>query len=526
MNARPFHRLASGSTIASAIGPSILASIFALALSGATLPARAADEWPPRTPPRGPTDPQAPSVAPLSTVPAIQPEADDDARSATRETEPASEPVAASSGDVESVRVVASPPRRESAPRAGLTGNRLFLRTPGNEVVLFPGVLVQVDGRSFQTEDLAVPDTSLWLRRARPELAGWLGPVVYFNAAADFASGASLRGVDDFVAVAPRADRAILQVGQFDAPFMLENQTRDRDLDFMERSVAVRAFAIPQNKKRGAMVQGTNPDRNYYYAAGGFVGDGESDVMARGWAAPFSFTDPDVLRDITLGGSAWLGSASASASMPDQTTAGGVVLLDPATTWLDGTDATAVALRPRGRVDAVALELNAPFRHRAGVRFEWVAKHEALAEVSTLNAGAATTRPGFALGGWSTYGEAWCWILGSDRGTGAPGLELPVRLAPPFGLERQLTALMVAARFEYLDESVTAPADGMPTADVWSIGKTTVTTARVAANAWLGERVRLTLEYAWNRLGGTTLYSTSYTDPNIQELSLRMSLAL
>ena len=501
-------------------------SLVALAVWTLTFPAIAAEEWPPPTPPRVPADAQpAPAPpAPVAPVPAA-PEPTPSTEPETEEASPGPESAPGTSGADATIRV-AAPVAPSGAPLTGLSGDRLFARTPGDEVVLFPGGLVQADGHTFQTGDLAVPDTRLWLHRARPELAGWLGRYVYFNAAVDFASGASLRGVDDFVAVAPRADRVILQVGQFDAPFTLENQTRDRDLDFMERSLAVRAFGLPENKKRGAMVHGTNPDRNYYYAAGGFVGDGESDLMARGWVAPFSFTDPDILRDVTLGGSAWLGSAGAAASMPDQTTSGGVVFLDPSTTWLDGTDSTAVALRPRGQLEAVALELNAPFRHRAGVRFEWVAKHEPLAEVSALNGGAAATRTGFALGGWSTYGEAWCWILGDDRVTGAPGLELPVRLTRPFGLLRPLTALMIAARLEHLDETVTAPAGTMAASDVWSVGNTTVTTARVGVNAWMGARLRVTLDYAWNRLGGSTLYSTSFTDPNIQELSVRMSLAL
>jgi hypothetical protein len=506
--------------------------VSALALGALARSAFAADEWPPKTAPRVPGDATPPAVvapapvpvpAPVAPTPAPAPEPELEAKPAPEPVVTRAEPAAS---PVETVRVTPAPVS-VSGPLYGLSGNRAFARTSRDEVVLFPGGLLQLDAHSYQTKDLAVPDTRVWLNRARPELAGWLGRALYFNAAADFAHGPSLRGVDDYVAVAPWRDRAILQVGQFDAPFMFENQTRDRDLDFLERSIAVRGFAIPENKKRGAMVHGTTDERNYYFAAGAFMSDGQKDAMGRAWVAPFSFRDPDVLRSVTVGGSAWVGDATASASLPPQTTSGSVIVLEPSTKWLDGGTMTSVALRPQGRYEAAALELDAPLWHRTGVRFEWVAKHQPLVEASAVNGGKAATRSGFALGGWATYGEAWYWILGNDRVAGTtPGLALPVRLTRPFGLLPPLTGVMVAARVEHLDETVTAPSGAAAASQVWSVGATTVTTARLGVNVWFAARARLTLDYAWNRLGGTTLYSTSFTDPNIQELSVRLALAL
>jgi hypothetical protein len=497
-----------------------------LAVGALTVPAFATEEWPPRTPPRVPVDsqPPAPSLAPASKV-APPPPSEVELKPAPPSPAPEVEATPALSAATEVVRVAAPPPASRE-PRVGLTGNRFFARTPGDELVLLPGGLVQLDGHSFYTGNLAVPDNRMWLERARPELVGWVGRAVYFNVAADFAHGPSIHGVDDFVAVDPWADRVVLQVGQFDAPFTFENQTRDRDLDFMERSIAVRAFAIPENKKRGAMIHGGTADRNYYYAAGAFMGDGQSDLMGRAWVSPFSFRDPDVLRAVTMGGSAWIGRATAGASLPPQMTSGSVIVLEPSTTWLDGPTATAVALRPSGRYEAAALELNAPLLHRGGVRFEWMTKHEPLAEATAVDGGATMTRGGFALGGSAMYGEAWWWILGNDRVGGTPGLELPVRLARPFGLLPPLAGIMLAARLEQLSERVTAPASATAPTDVWSVGSTTVTTARLGLNFWFAARARLTLDYAFNRLGGNTLYSTSFTDPNIQELSVRMALAL
>src|SRR2546423_931538 len=83
----------------------------------------------------------------------------------------------------------------------------------------------------------------------------------------------------------------------YDAPFTFENRTSDKYQDFMEKSVTIRSLAIPTNKEMGAMVHGTNPDRNFYYAVGTFNGDGQNfrnvdnsfDVMGRAWVAPLSF---------------------------------------------------------------------------------------------------------------------------------------------------------------------------------------------------------------------------------------------
>jgi hypothetical protein len=487
--------------------------------------AAAVEEWPPHTAPG--VDVGSPSSPPATSQPA--PATPPEVPVAVPETPAAvSEvPEARAPQHIEpaaTVEVAVPVPATRPGGLAGLSENRFFVRTPGSALVLFPGGLLQIDGRSFHTANADVPENRVQLGKARLEIAGWLGPIVYFNGAADFASGPSLRGVDDFVALAPWADRVILQAGQFDAPFTMENRTADRGLDFMERAAAVRTFAIPENKKRGLMVHGNNLDRNFYYSAGGFTGDGQSDFMGRGWVAPFSFVDPDVLHHITFGGSLWLGDSHGSPLRP-QTTPAGFVLLDPATIWLDGTDTTNVALRQRGRLNAFAVELNVPIRHKLGARFEWVAKHQSLEVVSVQNAAMPTTQGGLNLNGWSTYGEVWYWAIGDDRIVGEPGLELPARLGA-LGLARPMTGLMVAARLDYLDEDLTAGTDTTSASNIWSIGRTKLTTLTLGANAWLGRRLRATLNYAWNRLDGTTFYSTGITDSNVHELSFRMALAL
>lgn len=498
--------------------------LLACSVGAAATVASAAEEWPPRTPPRVPS---AAAPAPAPAAPPLAP-----ARVVEPPPAPEPEPVraAASSSDAVVTTVRAAP--RPSEPvwgrLAGLTENRFFARTPGNALVLFPGGLLNVDARSFQTGNPATPDDGLVLNRARLELAGLVGGVVGFNAGADFTHGPSLRGVDQFLSVAPlsSADRLIVQAGQFDAPFTLDNRVSDRSFDFLERSALARSFAIPQNKRQGAMAHGTNPARNFYYAAGGFFGDGQTDAMGRGWVAPFSFgKGPELLRAVTVGGSAWLGQARSGSTLAAQTTQSGFVFFEPSTRWLDGAAVTDVALRTRGTMNALAVEVNVPVRHKYGARFEWATKHQPLDVVATPSAGMPVVHGGAKLDGWAAYGEAWFWAYGDDRILGETGLQLPTRLGA-IGLQRPLPGLMLAVRLDYLNETLSPGTDPAIVADVVSRGTTNLTAVTAGANVWLARRLRATLNYAWNHPSGSSVFLTSLTDGNIHELALRLSLAL
>jgi len=188
---------------------------------------------------------------------------------------------------------VATPPVAETPapvpasaePLAGFSDGTAFLRSPDNDFVLFPGGRLQTDFLHLRTENKA-PNDTFWIRRARLELNGWIGRWVFFSLQGDFASGppaaaapaapAAIATTDDYVGIAPWGTLAMLQVGQFDAPFTLENRTSDKYFDFMERSITVRAFGVPTNKELGGMVHGYNDDRNAYYSLGVFNGDGQN----------------------------------------------------------------------------------------------------------------------------------------------------------------------------------------------------------------------------------------------------------
>ena len=352
---------------------------------------------------------------------------------------------------------------------------------------------------------------------------------------------ANLNTTDNFVGIAPWGNIAMLQVGQYDAPFTLENRTSDKYFDFMERSITVRAFGIPDNKELGAMVHGFNGDRNYHYAIGVFNGDGQNfknadrdfDVMGRAWIAPFSFKGDGPLHDAEIGGSFWTGNRANTLAPTTQTTQAGFKFLDfaqyttPATSLVPSTP---VQLRQAGRMNSVAGELNVPFNHKYGVRSEVVWRHSPLSEENVTSSSMPVILGGANLTGWSTYGELWFWAIGDDRIIGdQQGLE-PFPRYKKFGVKPVQHGLMLAFRFEVLDEDVTEEADAaaLGLGDK-AIGKTKVDSYELGVNYWHSKRFRATFNYVFNHFSqgaDATPYLKALASPNEQEFLFRLGIAL
>jgi phosphate-selective porin OprO and OprP len=306
-------------------------------------------------------------------------------------------PTAAASVLPEPPPPVAAPPDSfgPNDPLAGFTGDTAFLRSADNEFQLMPSGRLQVDGLFYKRETDKMPTPTILLRRARLELGGWIGSWFFFNIGGDFAAGAPaganpipqswIATTDDYVGIAPWGNVALLQVGQFDAPFTLENRTSDKYFDFMERSITVRAFGVPSNKESGAMVHGIAPNKGFYYSIGVFNGDGQNfknadskfDIIGRAWVAPLALAGEKSLEDIEVGGSLWLGTRAAGTGLPlaKQTTQGQLVFLDNAwalpAAMMGGAD-TPVELHQDGDLKAFAIEANVPIQHKYGARFEYV----------------------------------------------------------------------------------------------------------------------------------------------------------
>jgi phosphate-selective porin len=431
-------------------------------------------------------------------------------------------------------------------PLAGFSDGTAFIRAPDNSFILFPNGRLQMDGYFFKSANTPPKDTFL-LKRARLELGGWVGSFAYFSVAADFAGASpspsnspvvqtNLNTTDSFVAIAPWGDLAILQFGQFDAPFTLENRTSDKYFDFMERSVTVRAFGVPTNKEQGFMLHGTTPERHFYYSVGAFNGDGQNfrnvdgkfDVIGRAWLAPLSFGAPEAVRAITVGGSFWTGDRANALALPAQTTQAGFTILNPSWTWTNGTTKTPLELHQQGRLNAFALELNAPIAHKYGARMEYVWKHQGLAVADVTAPKTPTFLGGADLRGWSMYGEAWWWLVGDDRIIGEPGMQMPPRFKK-FGVTPPRNGLMLTARLDYLNETVTEDSAAAALALASPVtGVTKLTALALGINYWHSKRYRATANYVLNHFDGTTPYVTTLKtkSANEQEFLFRLAIAL
>lgn len=424
-----------------------------------------------------------------------------------------------------------------AAPLAGFSDGTAFLRSADNAFVLFPSGRLHVDGYLFKSAN-KTPFRGFLDRRARLETAGWIGSIFYFQIGGDFAAApnaalSNLNATDDFVAVAPWGDVAILQVGQYDAPFTLENRTSDKYFDFMERSAIVRAFGAPSNKEQGAMLHGLLPGKVAYYSIGLFDGDGQNlrnlddafDLIGRAWVAPFALTGIDLLSAVTVGGSRWSGQRNSplTQTLPGQSTQGGFSFWSPKWTGtppMMGAAAPAFELRPGGSLSEWALEVNAPVGHRLGARVEWVKKQQRVATVATSGTPALVANSGGTFKGWGMYGELWGWVLGDDRIIGAPGLQLPHRFTK-FGTKPPADGLMLALRLDVLREGVEADTMVNP---LW--GNTKLTAWTFGVNYWRSKRFRATFNYVNNRFGGDTAAVAKLASKREQEFLFRLAVAL
>ena len=151
----------------------------------------------------------------------------------------------------------------------------------------------------------------------------------------------------------------------------------------MERSLTVRAFGIPDNKEKGAMLHGINEEKNFYYSLALVNGDGQNfknvdnnfDFMGRalGRAVVVPGRGPAARRHgrrLVLDRQPQHHAAS---RRPDD--AGRAHDLQHAsfsTTLAGVTAADTAQLNQQGRMNAFAFEVNAPVAHKCGLRWEFV----------------------------------------------------------------------------------------------------------------------------------------------------------
>jgi phosphate-selective porin len=428
---------------------------------------------------------------------------------------------------------------KDGHPLAGWHNGLVFFRDYNDNFRVYLQGRGQIDAYTYFGP--GVSDTTLkptlFVRRLRPEITGELFHRWWFMLSGDFGATAldNPKGTNEVSAAAPGkaptdasgryasaqttrfqaapADIFVnfqahklfnAQLGQFDAPFTMENRTSDKYLPFMERSLAVRAVGIPTNKEIGFMVWGEDEKKIVNYSLAIFNGDGQNrlntdsrgDFMARVFVHPLATVMKNELKDLQIGGSFRYGSRDpkfTSYDYPALTTQGNYTFWSPSYTGTKGV----THILPSADQIGGAAELRVPVSI-VDVNSEFVyIKNDTREAVEGFQA-TNTERLG-AINGYSYYVELGVWAYGKRDINGLLGYENLPHLdfskadpaSPPHAL--QILAKWEQVHLKYASASrggaVDAKGiDGYIKANAFSIG----------ANYWWTKHIRLTANYVVN----------------------------
>jgi phosphate-selective porin len=431
---------------------------------------------------------------------------------------------------------------KDGNPLAGWHNELFYLRDVDDNFRLYVQGRAQIDFYGYAGP--GVSDTSLkptlFLRRIRPEVTGEFFHNWWFSIAGDFGATAldNPDGKNEASAAAPgvaptdttgkyasaqtarvsaaptdvflnyRADPLFnVQIGQFDAPFTMENRTSDKFIPFMERSLAVRDVGISTNKEIGAMFWGEMPDKYWFYSAGLFNGDGQNklntdsngDILARTFVHPLA-GEKSELKDLQIGASFRYGQRDKRFTNYDYnsfTTQGNYTFWKPTYAGSEGT----THILPSGAQLGVAGELRVPIS-MVDLTSELVYIHNDTREVQegfqTGQGVDATSLRRGDMHGVSYYVQAGVWF-GKRDVTGLPGYEnmphvdfsKPDPVDPPHALQLLVKWEQVALKYTGASRAGIADlknADGNIKANAFSLG----------ANYWVSRHIRLTANYVLN----------------------------
>jgi phosphate-selective porin len=460
--------------------------------------------------------------------------------------------------------------KNEGGLRAGYAGGQFFVRDRDDDFYLVPAGRLQIDtygfaGRGvvdYQRADGTGLKTNMRLSRVRLELAGRILKHWYFWVAGEFGGNQPLDAAQKPTSFASAADAFIgydagtwfrLQVGQFDAPFTMENVTSDKWLSFMERSLTVRAVGAPFNKDLGVMVRGATPAGHLDYALAFMGGDGQNrpsvdnrgDGLGRILLRPFASLDGSIVQRFHIGVSGRIGRrdpAYVRYDAPRLATPGGYAFWSP--TYGSGLGETHVI--PSNVQRAGALELFLPLG-RFDVQAEAVFVHEGRRE-AFVSALGNQERSG-TLSGTSYYVQLAFWPFGEPRLTGEPGRYADPKIATSTtGTTTEAKrALQLVVRWEqlFLDyDSVARSYQGgvlLPGVRPGALDAATtairVDALQVGTTYWATKHIRLTAMWSWYRFPGgegdnqalAPGVRANANDPSarsLHEISARIALAL
>jgi len=400
----------------------------------------------------------------------------------------------------------------------------LYLRGFGDNLIFMPAARMHIDSYAFAgpgVGDYQRPNGSglklnLFFRRFVLEMGGlilkkwtyWLGGnFAPTQVDANQAPLSSANVYDGFIGYVP-IPQVRVYLGQYNAPFSMENVTSSRWLDLMERALCVRTLATPYNKADGLMVWAETPKRTFEGQAGVFGGDGMNrpsldnrvDGMARFVVRPLSGRR-DALRLFHLGVGGRYGSRDpkfVQYDAPALSTPGGYAFWSPTYTTEQGERIHVVAT---GRQAAASAEAYLPFT-RFDVRGELVYVNENRRETPETDKG-RTLRLG-ALTGFGSYFQLSVWLLGTPRISGNPASAYGVLKVPNgpasealYGLQLVLRGELMRARYDGNARGGATPGDlSRRTDDI------TVNAYQAGLTYWATKHVRLTTEYSLYRFPG------------------------
>lgn len=421
--------------------------------------------------------------------------------------------------------VDSSPLAHDRRPLAGYHNGLFFLRDHHDNFHLYIQGRMQLDFYGYAGK--GVPDTqlkpTLFIRRVRPEVTGEFLGHWRFMIAGDFGAtaidnaGAAAGSAADRTRFQAAATDAFINyraapifnamVGQMDAPFMLENRTSDKYLQFAERSLAVRAIGVPTNKELGGMFWGETEERFFYYSVGPYMGDGinrpnvdsRMDVFSRAFVHPLAFANlpqDAAIRDLQFGASFHYGSRDHEWVNYDYA----AMTTQAQWTFWNSSYAGSGGLThvlPSGDQIGVAGEVRVPLE-KFDFTGEIVYVHNETREAVEGLQARETNRYG-DIHGIAYYAQVGYWPFGNRDINGVPGYGNPPRLdwsrADPVIPNR---ALQLLAKWEQVSLAYRS-ASRFGVVDAKNVdGQIRVNALSLGANYWATRHVRITLDYMLN----------------------------
>jgi len=421
-----------------------------------------------------------------------------------------------------------APKPDESNLQAGSHGGVFYLRNKDDDFRLHVQGRAHIDMFNYfgpGVSETASLKSTVGLRRVRPELTGeFLQGKWQWMLAGDWGNGSPSTAAGQTVAIKAAPTDVFLnfhpdglfnvQIGQYDAPFTMENRTSDKVIPFMERSLAVRALGIPTNKEIGAMVWGETKDKLVFYSLGVFNGEGQNrpnvdnraDMFGRVFARPL-VSSGGVLKDLQIGASGHYGVRDThfvSYDYPGMTTQGNFTFFGSTYTSSKGL----AHIIPAGTQMAFAGEVRLPVdMFDFSGEFVWV-KNETREAIDGFTAN-NSERFG-ALKGYAYYAQLAVWPMGGREILGNPGYQNPTHVDLKKPDKPPTTALQLLVKWEQLrvkyDSSSRAGTPDTQNVD----GDIKVNAFSLGVNYWATKHVRLTANYVLNMFPGS-LPTSSWT---------------